>query len=483
MTTKTKFNLLLVSASIIMGSFIFSCNSDEVDPEIQVEDIILDPSELIIMVNETKKINFNILSENATSKTVTWTSENTKIATVNNDGQVTGVATGEATITATAGNKTATCNITVTEKFIAVESISLNEQEVSIKDNIQLIASILPENASNKTMSWSSSNEEVATVDQNGNITTVSVGETTITVTTEDGEKQASCKVIVEPTSVTGITLEVEELLLGLDESITIQATVEPENASNKNVTWSSDNEYITTVDNTGKVTAIAVGEANITVTTEDGGIKATCKVTVSAAVFRDDFNRENTGQHDPSNPNGIGANWTIINGLHEIKEHRLEPRVGTGLKQAVIFYTEENAITKNMDGNFSVSTDFNHGAWAGLIFNAHENADSYSYYLFRVHAVDDKVQFLATENNGAGWTVLKSTAVLEADFPDYETYRITIQSVEVGKFTATITDSSGTKIGEYTLEDDKNKNYQNGFAGYWSQLDAKFDNFSLEVR
>ncbi len=479
----TKINLLVISATLVICGLIFSCNKDDVDPDIPVESIVLDATELTITVDETKKINFNILPENATSKTVTWNSENIGIATVNNDGEVTGVAAGEATITATVGNKTATCNITVTEKFIAVESISLNEQEVSTKDNIQLIASILPENASNKTMSWSSSNEEVATVDQNGNVTTVSVGETTITVTTEDGEKQAFCKVIVEPTSVTEITLEVEELLLGLEESITIQATVEPENATNKNVIWSSDDESVATVDNEGKVTTMAVGEANITATTEDGGIKATCKVTVSAAVFRDDFNRNDTGQQGPDNPNGIGTNWTIINGLHEIKEHRLESRVGTGLNQAVIFYTKENAITKNVGGNFSVSTDVNHGAWAGLIFNANENADSYSYYLFRVHSVNNSFQFLATENNGTGWTVLATTAVQEADFPDYETYRLTIQSVEVGKFTATITDSSGTKIGEYILTDDKNKNYQNGFAGYWSQLDPKFDNFLLEVR
>ncbi len=273
------------------------------------------------------------------------------------------------------------------------------------------------------------------------------------------------------------------ELSLILHESETIQATVQPENASNKNVIWSSDNEDIAVVDNTGRVTAKAVGEANITVTTEDGNKQATCKVSVFSAIFRDDFNRDDTGQQGPGTPNGIGTNWTIINGLHEIKGHHLESRVEEGATQAVIFYTGENAITKNVNGNFSVSSDFNHGAWAGLIFNAKVNGDTYSYYLFRVHAANKQVQFLATENSGAGWAVLQTTAVQAADFPAYQTYRITIQSVEVGKFTATITDSSGTKIGEYTLTDDKNKNYQNGFAGYWSQLDPKFYKFSLEVR
>lgn len=479
----TKINLLAFAASIMICGLIFSCSKDDVDPEIQVESIVLDPTELTITVDETKKINFNVLPENATSKTVAWSSENTGIATVNNDGEVTGIAAGETSITATAEGKTATCHIMVVEKHIAVESVTLNEQEVSTTENFKLVASIQPANATNKTINWISSDEEVATVDQDGNVTVLTAGETTITVTTEDGNKQATCKVIVEPTNVAGVTIDVGELSLILHESETIQATVQPENASNKNVIWSSDNEDIATVDNTGKVTAKAVGEANITVTTEDGNKQATCKVSVFSAIFRDDFNRDDTGQQGPGTPNGIGTNWTIINGLHEIKGHHLESRGEEGATQAVIFYTGENAITKNVNGNFSVSSDFNHGAWAGLIFNAKVNGDTYSYYLFRVHAANKQVQFLATENNGAGWAVLQTTAVQAADFPAYQTYRITIQSVEVGKFTATITDSSGTKIGEYTLTDDKNKNYQNGFAGYWSQLDPKFYNFSLEVR
>ena len=128
----------------------------------------------------------------------------------------------------------------------------------------------------------------MATVDENGKVTAVGVGEATITVTTEDGGKTATCTVTVNakpdtPTAVTGVTLDRATLTFTIgDAAQTLTATVAPENATNKKVTWTSSNAKVATVAN-GTVTAVGVGEATITVTTEDGGKTAACRVKVKA--------------------------------------------------------------------------------------------------------------------------------------------------------------------------------------------------------
>ncbi|MGP1460068.1 MAG: Ig-like domain-containing protein, partial [Bacteroides sp.] len=151
-----------------------------------------------------------------------------------------------------------------------------------------LTATVAPANATNKKVTWSSNKTDVATVDENGTVTAVGVGEATITVTTEDGGKTAACTVKVNakpdtPTAVTGVTLDKTTLTFTIgDVAQTLTATVAPANATNKKVTWTSSNAKVATVAD-GKVTAVGVGEATITVTTEDGGHKAACRVKVKA--------------------------------------------------------------------------------------------------------------------------------------------------------------------------------------------------------
>jgi uncharacterized protein YjdB len=478
MKAKIIRNFLAYPIAILLLGLLSACSKEE--DEIKVDDIMLDTTELIITVGESKTIQYTILPAEA-NVDVIWSSDNTLIAIVDDYGKVTGVKIGETNIKATVGDKTVTCKVKVVPEQVHVESISLNVNEISVTEDFVLTATIYPENASNKTIIWTSSNEEVAIVDQEGNVTILSAGETIITATSEDGEKKATCRVIVEPSNVTGVVLDVENLYLILNETATLQATIIPAHASNKNMTWSSDNPNVATVDNTGKVTAVSVGDATITVKTEDGDMTDTCKISVSNAIFSDNFNRGNTGKQGPDNPQGIGSDWTIISGIHEINDQTLKMSASD---QSVILYTAENAITKNVDGNFRISTDISHASWAGLIFNAKVNAQSsYSYYVFRVQPATNEFQFLATENNGAGWAVLQIEVIQAASFPKFETYRIAIQSIEIGKFTAIITDSNGKKIGEYQLIDNENKNFQDGYSGYWGQMDPTFDNFLLEVR
>lgn len=172
-----------------------------------------------------------------------------------------------------------------TPPAVTVTGVTLNKTDLMLEigGSETLTATVAPADATNKNVTWKSSDATVATVDDNGKVTGVAAGEATITVTTEEGGKTATCRVTVSATSVavTGVTLNKTELTLETGGSETLTATVAPDDATNQNVTWKSDNPEIVTVDATGKVTGVAIGEATITVTTEDGGKTATCKVAV----------------------------------------------------------------------------------------------------------------------------------------------------------------------------------------------------------
>ena len=169
---------------------------------------------------------------------------------------------------------------------VAVTGVTLKKTSISIQvdDKETLIATVLPEDATNKNISWKSDKPEIASVNANGKVTGVAEGEATITVTTEDGDKTATCLVTVEAVpvvAVTGVTLNKTSLKLYTRDSETLIATVAPAGATNKNVIWTSSEPTVATVDANGKVTAKSTGIADITVTTEDGGKTATCRVGV----------------------------------------------------------------------------------------------------------------------------------------------------------------------------------------------------------
>ena len=175
---------------------------------------------------------------------------------------------------------------------VAVTGVSLNKNAttIAIGANETLTATITPANADNQAVTWSSNNTAIASVDQTGKVTGVSAGTATITVTTQDGNKTATCTVTVpdpsaDPVAVTGVSLNKTSTSLTVGASETLTATVAPANATNQAVTWSSNNTAVASVDQNGKVTAVAAGTATITVTTQDGNKTATCTVTVSAAV------------------------------------------------------------------------------------------------------------------------------------------------------------------------------------------------------
>ena len=249
--------------------------------EIPVSSIVLNTNNVEMTEGESVRLVATVSPANATNASITWSSSNEAVATVDQQGLVTALKEGAADITAQAGDKTATCKVQVKPLVVPVTSIALNKTSLSLKEGESetLVATVSPDNATDKTVTWSSTNTSVATVDASGRVTAIKEG--TATITAKAGDKSATCSVTVSKNvvAVTSIALNKTSLSLKEGESETLVATVSPDNATDKTVTWSSTNTSVATVDASGRVTAIKEGTA--TITAKAGDKSATCAVTV----------------------------------------------------------------------------------------------------------------------------------------------------------------------------------------------------------
>ena len=241
---------------------------------------------LDIPVNGTGTVVYSVLPENAYNKNVSFESADAGIAAVNAIGVVTGISAGETTITVTTedGGFTGACTINVYSQAVTGVTIEPSEAELTVGSSTKLTATVLPENATNKNVIYSVDDESILSVDQDGNVTGLSLGTATVTVTTEDGGFTASAEINVIPVQVTGVGLSPEAASVGLGHTIQLTASIKPSNAANKNLSWSVSDETIISVDGQGTVTGLSGGTATVTVTTEDGGFSDSAEITVCYA-------------------------------------------------------------------------------------------------------------------------------------------------------------------------------------------------------
>lgn len=170
---------------------------------------------------------------------------------------------------------------------LSVKGVALNAYSLSLNvgETSNLTASVNPADATNKAVTWSSSDASVASVDNSGKVTALKDGTATITATSADTGVQANCKVTVtDPSKVKGMTIKTKTLALSENQSKALEVEIQPETAANKKVSWKSSDASVATVSDDGVVKGIALGSADITATSDDGGFTATCKVTVKAA-------------------------------------------------------------------------------------------------------------------------------------------------------------------------------------------------------
>ena len=275
-----------ITAKTADGTNLTATCAVKVNP-IKVSSITLSQTTATLYPTDQLQLTATVLPDNATNKGIEWESSNTAVATVS-EGIVVAVAPGEAVITVRTtdgSNLSATCAVTV--KPILATSITLSQTaaNATVGDRLQLKATVLPDNTTDKSVTWSTSAPDVATVDAEGIVIVVGAGEAVITATTNDGTNlQATCTLTAVPATVlaTSITLDVTEAELGIGRTLQLTATILPEDVSTHGVTWSSSNDAVAIVNEMGLVTALAEGETVITAATVDGTeLTATCTMTV----------------------------------------------------------------------------------------------------------------------------------------------------------------------------------------------------------
>ena len=248
---------------------------------VAVTSVTLNKTTLSLIKGQSETLVATVKPDDATDKTVTWSSSDATIASVTQDGLVTALKSGNVVITAKAGEKSATCSVVITTP---VESVSLDRNSVSMEEgqSTTLVATINPNDADEKTVTWATSNASVATV-SNGVVTAIAEGIANITASA--GGKSATCVVSVKKgvVAVTSVTLNKTTLNLTKGQSETLVATVNPSDATDKTVTWSSSDASIASVTQDGLVTALKSG--TVTITAKAGEKSATCAVSITTPV------------------------------------------------------------------------------------------------------------------------------------------------------------------------------------------------------
>ena len=271
----------IVTAKTSDGGFTSHC---KVTVVVSISEVQLDKDAVTLKKGEGTSLTATVLPADTTEdKTVTWTSSDNAVATVDKDGNITAVEGGTAVITAQAGKKSAQCKVTV---IVPVTGISLDHDTLTLAKGTEssLKAVFQPADATDTGITWISDNPDIVSVDDAGTLKVLETGTATITATSHDGGFKSQCKVtVVIP--VTGISLDKTSLELIKGKAQMLTATITPEDATDKGVAWASSNSSAASVDSAGKVTAVGGGTAVITATSHDGGLKAVCSVTVTVPV------------------------------------------------------------------------------------------------------------------------------------------------------------------------------------------------------
>ncbi len=304
---------------------------------VPVTGITIAPQTVTIRPGETFQLDAIISPANATQKIVTWSSANTAFVTVNGQGLVKGVNAENIVVTATTFDGGFTDSIIVSvagepineEPTIDVTGVSVLPPSATLEvgETIQLTGAVIPFNATVQAVSWSSSNISSATVSTTGLVAAVGEGTAIITGTTLSGGKTDTSTITVtgggSNVPVTGVSVTPTTGTLNIGDTLMLTETVSPSNATDKTVTWSSNNTSVATVNTNGLVTAAGVGNATITVTTNDGSFPASASITVSNSnpsgdqiiIEAENFNTTNGTFNDAGfGGPGLGVNATANN-------------------------------------------------------------------------------------------------------------------------------------------------------------------------
>ena len=388
------------------------CDVTVVNP---VTNISLNKTSLKLNKGASETLVATVAPDNATDKSLWWTTSNADICTIDANGKVTAVSSGTAEIAveARSGGAMATCQVTVESP---VSGITLNKTAMTLRPGAseRLTATVTPNDATNPGVMWASSNPEICTVDQDGNVTAVRAGTAVISATAKDNIHMAQCTVTVT-IPVTGITLNKTYDSIIKESSDILYATVWPADATNKTITWSSSNSTVCAVNQSGVITGTGVGTATITVTTQDGGFTANCVVEVKPNTYVVSANAVH------GHVEGTGTYWAGMNvTLTAVPDYNYEFVNWTNSSGAVI-------------GTSTTYTIYNLSADVTVTANFKERAYRWTY---------------ATSSSYCSTSDKNNTASLYADF--YETSRRNSYGQVTYTFTEPVVLPAGSGISVY---------------------------------
>ena len=392
-----KKSIFLIAAVLFFAAgFISSCNDDERESNVlTVESVKMSHSKIEVhigdgTVDSTFVLTYDVVPAKAKNiESVSWSSNNAGIASVSRSGMVSSVTLGDAEITVTLKTTdghtfTDKCYVTVIPPPTNVTGIEFatEGQELTVGATVALKPVVLPEDATDKSLIWESSNYNIASVDDDGVVKGEKEGTAVITVTTVDGQFKARYSITVVGVAVNSLTIEgVSKWDLEVDEEVQLIANILPENASIQTVTWSSSDPDVATVDQEGNVKAISIGTAVITVATTASGHTATCEIEViktdlngislennpaDAKVFDDIYSTRNlTVTYIPSNATNKNiASWTSSNtAVAEVDQNGRVTFKGTGTVQITVT-AEEGGYQSSLDIQVDYHTWIDRAKW-----------------------------------------------------------------------------------------------------------------------
>lgn len=279
-----KRKLLFLSILALLGGALAGCSGKD-DTVREVSSISVKPGNIIISPGQIHTLSVETVPAGITDLTLTWSSSEPGVATVDGNGTVTGIAVGETVVTAATDNGlSAVCRVTVAVESSGIRSVTVTPAtgEILIGGTVSLTATVEPSDA-DYTLTWSSSDESIATVSEDGTVTGLAKGN--VVVTADAGGVTGSSRIAVVQTPVESITINQEDFGMNELDTRTLTASVLPENADNKTITWTSSDESVATVNGAGKVTALCAGETVITA--KAGNMTDECRVTVSALPLK----------------------------------------------------------------------------------------------------------------------------------------------------------------------------------------------------
>ena len=446
-----------------------------------VQSISLNKDSLNMNVGQTARLRASVTPADAYDQSVIWDSSDLTVAEVDAEGNVTAIGRGTAIITATSvdGSHTSTCAINVVQPAAGV---SLNRVNLIIAtgSETQLTAQVRPATADNKALIWETSDPLVVTVTENGKIHGVSAGTAVIKVTTADGRYTAECEVVVED-PVTGIALNKAEAKMNVGQSMQLTASIAPSTAANQKVIWDSSDLTVAEVDQNGNVKAIGKGTAVIRATSDDGGYKAECTVTVQQQVLSVSLNKETLSMYrgdssrltalvSPGNADNRNVTWTTSNSnIVTVDENGMINAVGAGTAQITV---------RTNDGSYTAICELNVSKYTGIsIYGSSLGLDGkigINFYLniaqedlndlTVVMKMDEKEDIRVPASEGKASTVAGQKLRMFV-------YPVAAKEMR-DKVTLTVEDAEGNKIKLTKDETDYTEGYPFSAADYFARAE-----------